>query len=149
MKCVTKHFTIILFNLLEFRFIKYKYKCLEYDSRHDCSKGHRVYHYPHHSSMYFLIRSSRMYLSSLGSGVAYAAIAPSSSPPPHQHSFFFLSHCIPSSEHEVLLPGICICISLLPDNMEHLVTNIVVCISSLEKYPLEYFTYFYVGYTMV
>lgn len=48
------------------------------------------------------------------------------------------------SEHKVVFHSILICISLLIDNVEHLVIYFVKCISSLEKYPLKYFTYFFI-----
>lgn len=100
---------------------------------HDCSKGLSTL-----QLTIFPDEKLTIALSSLGSQVAYAAIAPLSSPQPHQHFWFSLfSDYNHRSEHEVVFPGILICISLLIDTVEHLVTYFVTGISSLEKYPLK------------
>lgn len=67
-----KNFKMRLFNLLEFRLIKYKYKCLELAMHMSVDT---VYYYLHCSSPYFLMRSSQIYLRYFCSQVAYVAIA--------------------------------------------------------------------------
>lgn len=56
---------------------------------HNCR--HRVFYYPHCSSPFFLMRSLKIYLSSLSSQGAYVAIAPFTIPTAPLTLYFLFS----------------------------------------------------------
>lgn len=110
---------------------------------HNCR--HRVFYYPHCSSPFFSdeeLKNLLVLLKLTRSLCCHCTLY-------HPHSpintfFSLLPDYSYLSEHKVVFHGILICIFLLLDNVDHLVTYFVMCISSLEKYPLKYFTNFFI-----